>query len=252
MKKQLANFHVLEDNETDRKLVCDKICDSMVTSSYNKYYSKIQRLQNLIIELFELKEYILKFNFIVKRYTKTLSKLYIKRKILNNESDIWFLDIDSIYSYIEGEIDANSLNEQMQNNKLKYNSYRNCTITKSLGYQHSDFGTFDFKGIGLTTDVVVGRVRMIRSLKELETLKSTDIFVTKTINNNLLFQLPLIRGIIISDPYISNSTKTILRELRIPCVILENSSKKLIDNKWIKMDAFNGYIKNVKNNRKYK
>lgn len=250
IKKQLANFHIIEDNELDRKVIFDKISESMVTSSYNKYYIKIERLQNLIIELLELKDYVLKFNFVVKRYSKMLSKLYIKRKILSNESDIWFLNIESIYSYIDGEIDGVSLNRKMLNNKLKFNSYRNYSSIQAIGYQHTNFGNYDYKGIGLTTDTVTGRVRMIKSLKELDSLKNTDIFVTKTINNNLLFQLPRIRGIIISDYYVSNSTKTILRELRIPCIILENSSKKLIDNKWIKMDAFNGFIKKIKSNKK--
>lgn len=252
IKKQLANFHIIDDNEMDRNAILNKISDSLVPSIFNKYKVKIERIQRLIIELLELNDYVLKFNFIVKRYSKTLSKLYIKRKIINNESDIWFLDIDSIYSYIEGEIDDISLNKIMNDNRFNYNSYRNFITDKTLGYQHSEFGNYDYKGIGLTTDIVVGRVRMIRSLKELETLKSMDIFVTKTINNNLLFQLPPVRGIIISDQFVSNSTKTILRELRIPCIILENSSKKLVDNKWIKMDAFNGYVKAIKNNKKYK
>lgn len=252
IKKQLANFHVLDDNELDRKMTLEKISDAMVTSSFNKYYSKIERLQNLIIDLLDLKDYVLKFDFIVKRYSKMLSKLYIKRKILDNESDIWFLNIESIYSYIDGEIDGTLLNKEMVKNKLKYNSYRNYSSIDIIGYQQCDFGKYDYKGMGLTTDIVTGRVRMIKSLKDLESLKSTDILVTKTINNNLLFQLPRIRGIVISDYSISNSTKTVLRELRIPCIVLENSSKKLIDNKWIKMDAFNGYIKKIKNNRKYK
>ena len=249
IKKQLANSHAVDDNEEDRKNILKKISDSMISKGYNESFLKIKRLQKLLIELFELKNYVLKFNFIVKRYSKMLSKLYYKRKILNSESDIWFLDIDSIYSYIEGDIDGELLSKKMSNNKLKYNSYRNYSSENTIGYYHENFGKYDFKGIGLTTDIVVGRVRMIKSLKDLDSLENTDIFVTKTINNNLLFLLPRIRGIIISDNYISNSTKTILRELKIPCIILENSSKKLVDNVWIKMDGFNGYIKKMKYNR---
>ena len=252
IKKQLAIFHVIEDNEQNRKIILEKVSDSMIPKCYSKYLLKIRRLQDLIIELSELKNYVLKFNFVVKRYSKMLSKLYFKRKILSSESDIWFLDIDSIYSYIDGEIDGELLSKKMLNNKLKYNSYRNYVSERIIGYQHTPFGNYDFKGIGLSTDVIVGKVRMLKSLKELESLKNTDILVTKTINNNLLFQLPRIRGIIISDNYVSNSTKTILRELGIPCVILENSSKKLVDNKWIKMDGFNGYIRKIKNSRNYK
>ena len=214
--------------------------------TYDKYMKLINRLQKLIINLSELKDYVLRFNFVVKRYSKMLAKLYVKKNILENESDIWYLDINSIYDYIDGEIDGAKLNEIMLKNKLYYNSYRNFHSIQSLGYIHTDFDNYDYIGTGLTTDVVIGKVRMIKSLKELSTLKTDDILVTKSINNNLLFQLPKIRGIIISDQDISNSTKTTLRELRIPCIILDNCSKKMIDGSIIKFDGATGRVKKVR------
>ena len=48
-----------------RKMTLEKISDAMVTSSFNKYYSKIERLQNLIIDLLDLKDYVLKLDKVI-------------------------------------------------------------------------------------------------------------------------------------------------------------------------------------------
>ena len=246
LKKQLANFEIVEDNEMDREAVILKLQNDMMDKTYSKAFDSIKKLQDLIIEFFDLKDYILKFNFIVKRYTKMLAKLYLKREILDNESDIWYLDINTIYDYIEGEIDPASAKGVMLKNKQYFNSYRNFQSTTNIGYMHEKINDATYKGIGLSTDIVKGRVRMIKSLKDLETLTSNDILVTKTLNNNLLFQLPVVRGIIISDMNVSNSVKNILREFRIPCIILDNCSKKLNDGELVKFDAKTGDIKRIK------
>ena len=206
----------------------------------------LQKLQELIINLSDIKNLILKFNFIVKRYSKTLAKLYVKRNILDKESDIWFLDINTIYDYIEGEIDSNKAHDDMIKSKMYYNSFRNFDNVNCIGYINSEFNDYDYEGIGVTTDIVKGKVRIIKSLQQLDTLDKNDIFVTKTINNNLLFKLPKIRGIIISDKNISNSIKTTLRELKLPCIIIENCSKKVNDGDYIMMDGSTGRIKKIK------
>ena len=246
IKKQLANFEVIQDNEIERLDVIKKLQNDMMDRIYERSMSKIQDLQQLIINLSELKDIISKFNFIVKRFSKTLAKLYINKKILENESDIWYISINDIYNYIDGEIDGDSLKEKMIKSKIYYKSFRNYQPIDNIGYIHEFIDNYDYKGRGLSTDIVKGRVRIIKSLKELETLTHEDILVTKTINTNLLFQLPTIRGIIISDRYISNSTKNILRELKIPCIILDNCSKKLSDKSYIAMDGALGVIKKIR------
>lgn len=246
IKKQLANLEIIEDNESERLSIMKKLKDAMMDKTYDKSIPLIEELQNLIIELSNLKNFVLKFNFIVKRYSKMLAKLYLKREILESENDIWYLDINTIYDYIEGEIDTSIVNKIMLKNKQYYNSYRNFNSIDNIGYLHKKLEEKDYSGIGLTTDIVKGKVRMIKSLKDLASLTSNDILVTKTINTNLLFQLPLIRGIIISDRNVSDSVKTILRELKIPCIILDNCSKKLNDGELVIFDASNGNLKKVK------
>lgn len=242
VKKQLANFEVIQDNEMERNEIFDKMKESMMDKTYENLSDKIQELQVLIVNLSELRDLIYKYNFIVKRYSKTLAKVYINKKILDNESDIWYLDVNSIYDFTEGEISPETLREKMILNKLFFNSFRNFKPVDNIGFIHSNLTNVDYKGIGLSTDIVSGRVRIIKTLKELETLTTEDILVTKTININLLFQLPQIRGIIISELNINSATKNMLRELNIPCIVLDSSSKKLEDYSNITMDGSNGDI----------
>jgi pyruvate,water dikinase len=229
-----------------RSEIQNKLKESMMDSMYEKIMISINELQELIVNLSDLKDLISRFNFVVKRFTKTLAKLYLKKGILDKENDIWYLGINTIYDYTEGEINNDSVKDIVERNKLYYNSYRNYKSEENIGYIHSNIEEYDYEGIGCSTDIVKGRVRIIKSLGDLSSLTSNDIFVTKSINVNLLFQLPTIRGIIISSSNVSSSVLTIIRELKIPCIILKNCSKKLTDNLLVLMDGATGRIKIVK------
>ena len=243
IKKQLANFAYLDSNKSKREDVLEKLEENFNDKKFEKLNNQIKELQNLIIIESKYKDYILRFNFLIKRYTKMLAKSYLNKKILDHESDIWYLDINTIYDYTDGELSREEVNKLVKINKLYYNAYRNFNIIECTGSIKETLDSYEYKAKGISTGVIKGRVRKLKSLKELPTLNSNDILVTKTINNNLLFQLPSIKGIIVSDNNISNSVKTNIRELKIPCVILDNCSKKLSEGTTIIMDASNGNIK---------
>ena len=246
IKKKLANFEPMEGTFSKRDEVLLKIEVNYKEKKFEKIKNQIKQLQDLIIIESKFKDYILRFNFLVKRYTKMLAKSYLNKKILDNEGDIWYLDINTIYDYSEGELSREEVNNIVKINKLYYNAFRNFNPIEYTGSIRESLDTYDYKAIGISTGVIKGRVRKIKSLKDLSSLSSNDILVTKTININLLFQLPQIKGIIVSDNNLSNSVKTNLREFKIPCVVLDNCSKKLSDGTLILMDAFMGYIKKCK------
>lgn len=246
IKKQLANFEILESNNFKREEIYVKVEVNFKEKKFDKLKEQIEDLQNLIIIESKYKDYLLRFNFLVKRYTKMLAKSYLNKKILDYESDIWYLDINTIYDYSEGELSREEVSKIVKINKLYYNAFRNFHAIEYTGSLKETLDEFDFRAKGISTGVVKGNVRIIKSLKELSTLSKNDILVTKTINNNLLFQLPQIKGIIVSDNNLSSSVKTNMRELKVPCVILNNCSKKLFEGMHIMMDASNGYIKKCK------
>ena len=192
-----------------------------------------------------MSNFLLKYHFLIKRYTKALAKLYLNKKIIDNENDIWYIDINYLYSYIDGDIDPLIIKENIKTNKTYYNSYRNYNNISYLGTRHNK-EKYDLLGEGYSGTVFKGIVRKIKNLKELETLTKDDILVTKTLNDNLLFHLPEVSGIIVSDNYLSSNVKTILREMNIPCFMLDNCSKKLNNGDSITVYVYDGGIKNNK------
>lgn len=246
IKKRLANFKEITNNKEKRTIIDAKLKNSLKAKKYEKYSALINRLQTSLVKLSEIQNYLYKFNFIVKRYTKMLAKTYLNKKVIECESDIWHLDINTIYDYTEGEIGSEEIKKIIEKNKLYYNSYRNFKDIDFMGEIQSTLDKYDYEGIGYSAQIIEGRVRIIKSLQELDTLSSNDILVTKTINNNLLFHLPRIKGIIISNSNLDWCVKDMIRELKIPCILLENCSKKLKDNTQIKADCFSGKIKVLK------
>lgn len=172
-----------------------------------------------------------------------LSKIYLNKKILTEENDIWHIDLKKILDYTEGEIDNQEIRNNIDNNKTYFNFFRNFESETIIGSIKNDIKKYNYKGIGMSSNTATGKVRMIKNIADLETLTCDDILVTKNINNNLLFQLPNIKGIIVSYENIDSCCQNIIREMKIPCIYLENSSKKLKDNSIIKIDGYTGKIK---------
>lgn len=246
LKKRLANFTETESNKDIRVTIDNKLKNNLKEKKYEKYSVLINRLQTILVYLSEIQDYLYRFNFIVKRYTKMLAKTYLNKKVIECESDIWHLDINTIYDYTDGEISSEAIKTIINRNKLYYNSYRNFTDIDFMGEIPEVLNTYDYEGIGYSTKIIEGRVRVIKSLQELDTLTNNDILVTKTINNNLLFHLPRIKGIVISNANLMWSVKDTIRELKIPCVLLENCSKKLKDKSNIRIDGLSGKIQILK------
>ena len=170
----------------ERNEIFEKMKEEMMDKTYEVLSDKIQELQVLIVNLSELRDLIYKYNFIVKRFSKSLAKLYISKNVLDNESDIWYLNINSIYDFSEGEISPEELRKKMLLNKLLFKSFRNFLPTENIGFIHTYLDNPNYN--------------------------------------------------------ISNAVKNILRELSIPCIVLEGSGKKLIDNSYITMDGSTGDI----------
>ena len=219
------------------------ICSNLSMSKMKRFLSDIDNLQEFNKELDYLCDLKNKFNFLVKRYTKILSALYVVKENIDTDSDILFLDLKSIYNYIDGELNENDLKQIIDKNKLYYSSYRNFIDLKSFGSSYDVISKPSFKGIGYSTGVVTGNVKFINSINDIDTLNENDIFVTKNLNHNLLFKLPKIKGIILSLDHLPFALSNIIRELNIPCILLDNCSKKLSNGMIIEMDAYTGDIK---------
>lgn len=243
IKKSLSNYKKMKNNKKYIEAKKVSICSNLSVSKMKKFLSDIDFLQELNKELDYLSDLKNKFNFLVKRYTKILSALYVVKENIEVDNDIWFLDLKSIYNYIDGELNENDLKKIVNKNKLYYNSYRNFKDLKTFGSSNNMILKPNFKGVGCSTGIVSGNVKFINSISEIDTLKEDDIFVTKNLNHNLLFQLPKIKGIILSVDHLPFTLSTIIRELNIPCILLNNCSKKLSNGMIIEMDAFTGDIK---------
>ncbi len=243
IKKALKKVEDISDNKKQRLIILDRLQSILSEKKYNRLLNLINRLQTLIIAETYYYDYLIRFNFLVKRYTKMLAKYYLTKKIIDNENDIWHLSIDDIYNYIEGEVDSIYMRNSVNKHRLYYDSFRNYDSIKSFGNLNKDIDKAKYQGVGYSKGMVEGRIRIIKRIDELKTLTSDDILVTKTLNNNLLFQLPPIKGIILSDYNLSNNVKTLLRELDITCLYLEGCSHKLKDKCIIKMNVGTGKLK---------
>lgn len=246
IKKRLAHPIKPINYVDERENIMEKIKSTINHNKYQKLEILIDNIQNLTSNKDTIYNFVLKFNFIIKRYTKMLSKIYLNKKVITDENDIWYIDLQKILDYIDGEVDPLEIKNSIDKNKNYFNSFRNFSSEKIIGSIKENIKKYDCQGTGMSSNITTGKVRMIKNIADLETLTSEDILVTKNINNNLLFQLPNVKGIIVSYENIDSCCQNIIREMHIPFIYLENSSKKLTDNSIIKMDGYTGKIKIVR------
>lgn len=246
IKKRLAHPTKPVNYKLKRENILDKIKEQLIDKKYDELINLITNVQDLIIKEDTIHNLVLKFNFIIKRYTKMLSKVYLTKKIIEEENDIWHIDLLKILDFTEGEISIDDLKNSVSTNKTYFNFFRNFDSENIIGSQKERLRKANYQGKGMSCNIVTGKVRMIKNISELETLTSEDILVTKNINNNLLFQLPNISGIIVSYENIDSCCQNIIREMKLPCIYLDNSSKKLKNNSIIRIDGYTGDIKIIK------
>ncbi len=246
VKKLLASDIKLKEDSPKQKLVWKQLNKKLSSKKLDKLKEKIFFWHQLIIKQTILEDDYLKYLFLIKRYTKMLANSYLKKKIISEENDIWYLSIYDIYNFIDGEIDSDALTELINKNKIYYKAYYCFDSPNLIGHQEEEKLKVSYKGIGLSNKIVKGQIRMIKNLDELNTLTEKDILVTKTLSVSLLFKLPPLKGIIISNNYLDKNVQTLLREFNIPCLLLSNCSQKLKDKMKVKMDTSLGIVETIK------
>jgi pyruvate,water dikinase len=88
-----------------------------------------------------------------------------------------------------------------------------------------------------------GTVKIVRSLKDLEKIKTGDILVTKMTNPDMVVAMQRAAGIVTDEGGMTSHAAIVSREMGIPAVVgTENATTKLQDGDIVTVDGANGKI----------
>jgi phosphohistidine swiveling domain-containing protein len=102
------------------------------------------------------------------------------------------------------------------------------------------------KGQIANNGFVVGRVKIIKTKKDLEFFESGDILVTKITNPSFIQAITKSKAIIAEIGGLTSHTAIISREFNIPCIVgVKNATKELQDGDFIEVDTHKSTVRTI-------
>jgi phosphohistidine swiveling domain-containing protein len=225
---------------------------SIVTrsSTKKKFLKQIEELRKFVRNKEQMREYSTRAYYIVRLYTLELGKRLKSLEIINDEQDIFFLDILDLLNYCESNerIDLNL--EQMHYRKLLYKGYQSFNppneFGPNIGQVTTDLSDYDgdgLTGIACSSGVFEGTCRVITELSDTNRLNKGEILITKFTDPGWTPTLSKAAAVITEVGGVLSHAAVISREYGIPAVLnIPNATKLIEDGARIRVDGSQGIV----------
>ncbi len=99
------------------------------------------------------------------------------------------------------------------------------------------------EGLAASPGIAVGKVKIIKDLKDLSKMQSGDILVTEMTNPDMVVSMQKSAGIITDEGGLTAHAAIVSREMGIPCIVgTQTATGKLKDNDIVTLDGYSGKV----------
>ncbi len=245
----------IQDKERQRNLYkeqLDRIKQQVSAGKYKKISKKVTNMRKMLWWREEYKDISTRFYYIIRAYTLLLAKQYVADGILSEESDIWFLKVADLWSFIDHKYTQEDLQTIIGRNRLYYQCYRNYLSDNEIGcvFDEEDRGAKKAKdgyfGIGCNSGIITATARVIESLDDIDRLQVGDILVTRYTDTGWTSKFAMLGGIVTESGGILCHAAIVSREYGIPCIVCAHDIMKHIkDGSTITINGTTGEILKV-------
>ncbi len=244
----------LENNKTKTK---ESIKQVEKAIGFLKNYPELLQLYNIIRDFIYLRTKLSEVSDYMFYIFRTGLLKEVGERITLRDKDIVALSVDEILDRLLNNTDYSNL---INDRKVGY-----CLL-KSNGIWYDVFGmqaqkiSKPFKMIDkkiknrsvereiygqvATQGYIVGKVKIINSLKDLSKIETNDIIVSSMTTPEYASAIEKAGGFITNEGGITCHAAIISREFNIPCVVgTKNATTLLNDGQKVELDAFNGIIR---------
>jgi pyruvate,water dikinase len=190
-------------------------------------------LSRIFIKFREDERYFLDLHLSRKRkfYLKIAEKLH-QKKLLEKEDDLFFLDIPTVISLINGT--CTSISDKIKQTKNEYAAHQHQLPPKFLYTNKikSDVSSIktELSGIPASRGIITGKARVVLSLEDMDKIQSNDILVTRFTDPGWTSCFHLISGLVTEVGSSLSHGAIIAREYGIPAVTGVKDILKFISN----------------------
>ncbi len=242
-----------EDQEKGKKAYYKKLKEikrKIGQGNFNDLENKIVKIRNMLWWREEFRDISTRFYYLIRIYTLELAKELVEEKVLEKESDIWFLKVTNLWDYLDDKIDDDDLLIIIDKNKKYYNAYRNYTSENEIGSVFSGEAikkNANMKGLGANNGTVTGTARVINSFDEIGRLQEGDILVTKFTDTGWTPKFAILKGIVTEYGGVLCHAAIVSREYGIPAIVsAANIMEQIKDGETITINGTTGEIRKEK------
>lgn len=192
---------------------------------------------------------------LTRRILRAIGDKWKTAGILDDREDIFYLEIDEIWSYIEGTSTCPDLNGLIKLRKKVFARYRTETPDDHLEtygevYRCSGFaqetGEIEMatrlEGLGCCRGVVEKEVRIV-SKPDSKIRLDGEIMVARQTDPGWILLFPSIGGLIVEKGSLLSHSAIVAREMGIPTVVgVKDATKQLHDGDLVRLDGEQGVV----------
>jgi len=221
-----------------------------------KFNKEIVMVSNLII-LFTNWQDIRKENSLMASYLNNKYFQEIARRKKIKKDVVAYLDYSEIGDLLEGNLKVSEIEKRKKGVlfAFKKDSFKIFTDKKILklildNIINKKIEKTEIKGTSASLGNVIGRVTIIRSIRDLKNMKKGDILITTMTRPEHIVAIKKAKAIVTDDGGITCHAAIVSRELGIPCIIgTRVATKTLKDGDKIEVDAKKGIVKILKRSK---
>lgn len=229
----------LMESQTKVTAILETIKQKVSTRVFAKIQVRLTKMKKLLWWREELKDLSTYCYAVIRKYTMALAQRLVEEKLINEIDDIWLLTVTEI----------NTLPQPatlFHKRKQYLASFQSFHAPNELGYRHTfkqNLGQALLQGVGCSSGIIEGRVRIVTSYDMLDLLIDDEIIVTKYTDTGWLSKFASLRGLITEHGGVLSHAAVIAREFNLPTIVAAtNATKMLKDGQKITMNAATGEI----------
>lgn len=230
--------------------VLNKLQIKLPKRKFKKLEKKIIEIRDFMWWREELKDLSNRYYALVKKYTKILAQKYHEKEILKDVLDIHYLEYTDIINFINGKNNKEEIYEIINKNKKYCKSFINFKnpndIGKDINHMEKLLKKDTLKGVGCSTGIKSGKVRIVNSLDDINKIQKGEILVTKFIDTGWISRFGILNGVVSEYGGTLCHSSIVAREYEIPAIVgIENIENIFKNGEIIQINGSTGEIRRI-------
>lgn len=185
----------------------------------------------------------------------SLAQHLIKQSVLNKEEDIFYLEVDEIFNFIDGSSTVTNLQNLVNLRRKEHGEYYRNSLPKRFntrGIPYLDLPEKEvgvsapqgaLRGIGCSTGIVEGTAYVMTEFEPEADIPHDAILITRHTDPGWIPVFSYVRGIIVEHGGLLSHAAIVSRELGIPCIVgVPEATQSIKTGDRVRMNGTNGRI----------